>query len=75
LHLLRDTLEKTLFIPIHKDFDRSRSKKLSQFTFNGQNFFFRLTPWILVVVWSRGFRPCCWSREVSGTEGFSILPK
>jgi hypothetical protein len=27
---------------LHKDFDRS--KKLSQFTFNGQNFFFWLTP-------------------------------
>jgi hypothetical protein len=33
---------KKHYLFLHKDFDRS--KKLSQFTFNGQNFFFWLTP-------------------------------
>jgi hypothetical protein len=34
---------KKHYLFLYKDFDRS--KKLSQFTFNGQNFFFWLTPW------------------------------
>jgi hypothetical protein len=38
LHLRRNTLEKNHYLFLHKDFDRS--KKFSQFTFNGQNFFF-----------------------------------
>jgi hypothetical protein len=42
LHLRRNTLEKNHYLFLLKDFDRS--KKLSQFTFNGQNFFFWLTP-------------------------------
>jgi hypothetical protein len=33
---------KKHYLFLHKDFDRS--KKLSQFTFNGQNFFLWLTP-------------------------------
>ena len=33
---------KKQYLFLHKDFDRS--KKLSKFTFNGQNFFFWLTP-------------------------------
>jgi hypothetical protein len=37
LHLRRNTLEKH-YLLLHKDFDRS--KKLSQFMFNGQNFLF-----------------------------------
>ena len=31
-------VEKKHYLFLHKDFDRS--KKISQFTFNGQNFFF-----------------------------------